>query len=474
MSRRFCFSVRLPLFFLAFIALLPVNVLASDWLYSFRPGDTIWSVCNQYTNEPNCWQKLGALNNIDADRRIAPGTRIKIPTSWLKVPPASATIFYVQGDAYYELFGEPVAVARKGVKLPIGSILKTDNGTATLLFADGSSMVLEANSELELDTLSNFELNGMVDSTVRLSKGTLRTRVIEREPRSQFRTITPSAVAVVRGTEYRVDIVADEPKSDLTAQEKTLVSVYQGLVDVGAEKTSYPVPASFGIVTKQGEPPKEPVKLLAAPAFVPFKQQNYVTFNSLELQSEAVAIDWDDLPDAAAYQLVVVADLQAGANSADQQIQSYVESQSEAAVIGLALGCYRLRLRAIDQQGLHGLAAEAPLCVEQRIASPEAIVQEIEILGAPVRWSEIPEATSYRIEVSDNENFTTLLDTITTQDVSVSFEYDKQIYWRVKAVGDGDQISLASPSYRWHPSAEEDYWALLVPIGLFVIGLILI
>ncbi|MFT6265693.1 MAG: hypothetical protein ACJAWS_001843, partial [Oleiphilaceae bacterium] len=184
-------------------------VSAADWLYSIRPGDTLWSICQQYAKEPGCWQKLGPLNNIDRNRSIPPGTRIRMPATWLKVPAASAIIVFTQGDVTYQHLGEVETIAKKGVKLPIGSQLITEQGTVTIVFADGSSMSLEPGSHLELDTLSSFELNGMVDSTVRLKRGTVKTRVIKRKPRSQFRTITPSAVASVRGTEYRVNVVTE-------------------------------------------------------------------------------------------------------------------------------------------------------------------------------------------------------------------------------------------------------------------------
>jgi hypothetical protein len=222
-------------------------VSAAGWLYSIRPGDTLWSVCKEYTKEPGCWQKLGPLNKIDQNRKIAPGTRLRIPASWLKNPAASATIVFTQGDVRYQHFGEVEADAVKGIKLPIGSQLTTGKGTVTIVFADGSSMILASDSQLELDTLSNFELNGMVDSTVRLKRGTVKTRVIKREPRSQFRTMTPSAVASVRGTEYRVNIVSgksspetssndagkgnsDKGSSDksITVKESTLIEVYEG------------------------------------------------------------------------------------------------------------------------------------------------------------------------------------------------------------------------------------------------------
>lgn len=357
--------------FLFFLMLVPVfqPVHAADWQYTIRPGDTLWTLCQEYTKEPGCWQKLGPLNNIDRDRAIPPGTRIRIPVSWLKVPAASVTITYVQGDVRFQLPEEAEAPATEGIKLGIGSKITTANGSVSLLFADGSSMVLEPNSQLELDTLSNFEVNGMVDSTVRLNQGTVKTRVIKREPRSHFRTITPSALAAVRGTEYRVNVVSDEQ------QQSTLVEVYQGLVDVGAENVTFPVPASFGIVAKQGETLQAPVKLLTKPAFINFEEQQTVPIDDTGKHLSPLSIQWQEIPLAVGFKLSIFADQQ-GDNQTESLMTSYQTDTNTVNINNLAQGCYQLSLRAIDKLGLHGLATQKRLCLTQKTVEPTVMEED--------------------------------------------------------------------------------------------------
>ncbi len=357
------------LFFLMLVSVLqPVN--AADWQYTMRPGDTLWSVCKEYTKEPGCWQKLGPLNNIGRDRAIPPGTRIRIPANWLKVPAATATIVFVQGDVSFQRPDEMETPASEGVELTIGSKLITGNGSVSLSFADGSSMVLEPNSQLELDTLSNFELNGMVDSTVRLNRGTVKTRVIKREPRSHFRTITPSALAAARGTEYRVNVVSSEQQ-----KQSTLVEVYEGLVDVGADKVTFPVPATFGIVAKQGETLQEPVKLLDKPELIGFEEQQIILIDDTRKRLSSPSIQWHEEPLAAGYQLNILADQQGKAKT-EKLITSYRTEANTVTIKDLAQGCYQLSLRAIDKLGLHGLAAQKRLCLTQQIALPPEVEEE--------------------------------------------------------------------------------------------------
>ena len=357
------------LFFLMLVSILqPVN--AADWQYTMRPGDTLWSVCKEYTKEPGCWQKLGPLNNIGRDRAIPPGTRIRIPANWLKVPAATATIIFVQGDVSFQRPDETEMPASEGIELTIGSKLITGDGSVSLSFADGSSMVLEPNSQLELDTLSNFELNGMVDSTVRLNRGTVKTRVIKREPRSHFRTITPSALAAVRGTEYRVNVVSNEQQ-----KQSTLVEVYEGLVDVGADKVTFPVPATFGIVAKQGETLQEPVKLLDKPELIGFQEQQIILVDDTGKLLSSPSIHWQEESLAAGYQLNILADQQGNAKT-EKLITSYRTEANTVTIKDLAQGCYQLSLRAIDKLGLHGLATQKRLCLTQQIALPPEVEEE--------------------------------------------------------------------------------------------------
>ena len=464
---------KLALLFLLLISFIqPVN--AADWLYTMRPGDTLWTLCKQYTKEPSCWQKLGPLNNIDRDRAIPPGTRIRIPANWLKVPAASAKIEFLQGEVSYQLPGESILAASEGVELTIGAKLLTGQGTVSLSFADGSSMVLEPNSQLELDTLSNFELNGMVDSTVRLNKGTVKTRVIKREPRSHFRTITPSAVAAVRGTEYRVNVLSEEQGA--ATRQTTLVEVYQGLVDVGAEQVTFPVPASFGIVAKKGEVLKEPVKLLDKPEFVAFPEQQTLLLDAESKPITPVFIEWQELAQASGFQLNILADHLADSKT-EKLLKSYRIQGNRINLNELAIGCYQLSLRAIDSLGLHGLAEQKRLCLNQQIPTP--LVHNLPVnlddgQQVEIRWGKLDDATRYRIELAQTPDFSSLL--VREEISATSYIVSKQstaLFVRIKALGEHGLYSSYSQSI--HIPAQEiveenDSWKMLIPIGLFLLG----
>jgi len=480
-----------PFILLLFILLLfslakPAN--AADWLYTIRPGDTLWSLCQQYTKEPNCWNKLGPLNNIDQNRKIPPGTRIRVPAGWLKVPAASAIITFTQGDVTYQHVGENKAPAAKGVKLPAGSILTTGKGSVTLVFADGSSMILEPNSHLELDALSSFESNGMVDSSVRLNRGTLKTRVIKREPRSQFRTITPSAVAAVRGTEYRVNLVSEkgsEEGGEQSDNKSTLIEVYQGLVDVGAENTTHSVPAGFGIVTKQGQAPQAPTRLLDKPLFLPFDENQNLTMT----QVDPITIQWQPIDTASGYQLNILTDQKKDAQP-EALIQTYRTKEHQVNLNTLAQGCYQLSLRAADPLGLHGLASRKRLCLTEVLAIPifdGASSNDNSKPDKRISWSEISGAQGYRIEISEHPNFSALIENTEVLESHYLLEHKRfkqnaELFIRVQALSVSSKHSNFSQSIHWKPekfpeeivevAEEKEIWPVLLPIGFFLLALL--
>ncbi len=466
----------------------PVN--AADWVYTMRPGDTLWTLCREYTNEPLCWQKLGLINNIAKDRSIPPGTRIRVPVAWLKVPPATVTVSYVQGEASFQRPDEAEKNLEAGMELSVGTRIRTGKGSLTLAFADGSRLLLEPDSELELDALSNFELNGMVDSTLRLKRGTVKTRVIKREPRSRFQTLTPSAVAAVRGTEYRVSLSSPAGQDNTNAHSAvTRIEVYDGLVDVGADAVSYPVPAKYGIVAKPGEALKPPVELLESPVFLPVTEQQMVIRNEQGAALSDVIITWQPLVGALAYQFTVFMD----ANSETDRDKLLLTRQLDATQFNLNEldnGCYRLSVRAIDHYGLHGFASEQRVCLipglnipslslTQSSSQPENIQTAAQdVINKPriVSWTPIQDAEQYRVERSRFEDFSELFDRREISDTQLVFDdQDPGLFIRVQAFTHDGRYSEPSPAV-FIPveplPVEEPWWPMLIPVGLFILAIL--
>ena len=61
------------------ILLMPMSAVSSEWIYSVRPGDTLWDLCKTYTTKIDCPTKLGERNHVSLPKRLPPGYLIRFP-----------------------------------------------------------------------------------------------------------------------------------------------------------------------------------------------------------------------------------------------------------------------------------------------------------------------------------------------------------------------------------------------------------
>ena len=138
---------------------------SSDWSYRVRPKDNIWDLAARYLKPDVSWQKLQDYNHVADPLHLPPGMTLHIPVAWLRLEPARAKVVAVIGEATAKLpdSAAPVPV-KAGMSFGYGASLLTGNDTSlTLEFADGSRVLVQANSELALDRLSAYGDTGMVD-----------------------------------------------------------------------------------------------------------------------------------------------------------------------------------------------------------------------------------------------------------------------------------------------------------------------
>lgn len=428
------------------------NSFAADWLYTVRPGDTLWDLCQRYTKEPGCWYKLDKVNGVEFPRRLPPGFVVSFPVDWLKTVPTPVEVSFVDGNVSVRLRqGAEAQAVSVGDKLPIGAHIVTVQGNVNLLFADGTTMQLEPNSELILDTLSAVDGIGIVDSRLRLNRGAVKTRVIERKPTSRFQITTPTAVAAVRGTQYRVSSILGE---------QTLMrgEVFEGLVAVSANNTQQGVAAGFGIVAKQGESLSEPRALLPPPVFTMGEAA----------QSLPALISWQALVDAQTYQLEILQD-----NDKDELIQRNELNTLEYTISSLDPGCYQLRIRAIDNAQLQGLANQQKLCIAPSLELPELSSNDItyrERYAATLAWPPVDGAVEYVYQVSSDVSFNNILSEGRVSAPQLDLAGTEPLFIRVQVVGQEGQVTAFSEALQWQP--RPGHWPVIVTFGLFALVLL--
>ena len=186
------------------LLLVSVASQAADWRYSMRPGDTVWTICKEYTAYPGCWQELPAYNAVSDPTRMSTGFVLKIPNQWLKQSQVAAQVIYVSGAASYLKARQAPQVLVLGQQLRMGDGVSVNSGSATLQFTDGATIVMSANSELTIDSVSAQKQSRSQAIDISLPRGDIKVTVPKRSAKPKFRVKTPAAVAAVRGTEFRV------------------------------------------------------------------------------------------------------------------------------------------------------------------------------------------------------------------------------------------------------------------------------
>ncbi|MCF7222709.1 FecR family protein [Marilutibacter chinensis] len=380
--------------------LLPVVATAADWTYRVRPGDTLWDLGARYLRADIGWQRLQMHNAISDPYRLPPGSRLDIPVEWLRVDPARARLVAVRGEVRAQPSPRtPEQDASEGMRLGIGGWLQTGpQASATLEFADGSRMLVQAGSRVEFDKLSAYGATGMVDTRLRLIQGRTSNHVKPATgPASRYVIDTPSATTSVRGTRFRVG-AGNGGGPDLT-------EVLEGLVHVGREAGDVLLRHGHGALAGANAP-EGVLELPPAPV---------IDDPQTRLHSLPVRLAWSGTEDAAAYQVEVVSEAEP-----DVLLFETLTTATELRIDTLPAGEHRLRLRAVDANGLQGHDAMRSFTINADPAPPIAIGPRRDaVLHHPrprFEWTRPEKATETVFQLATDPSFDTLLsDAVTGQ-----------------------------------------------------------
>lgn len=223
-----------------------------EWRHTTRPGENLWDISESHLVQPNKWEQLYKYNRLNVNVKQLPvGTPLRVPARWLRHQPAKATLISVTGQVHVQRPGASRVLAEAAQELAIGTLLQTQaNSSALVRFADATTLLLQAESTMLLDTMSVYAGGHMADTRVRLQQGQVEIRANPFNRSDQrFEVITPAAVAAVRGTHFFVQTTA------LETHEKTIEGLVE-VTDTSASKTVL-VAAGFRTVIKTGQKPEE-------------------------------------------------------------------------------------------------------------------------------------------------------------------------------------------------------------------------
>lgn len=415
---------------LALFMSLPFGARSADWVYTVRPGDTIWELSQQFLKDPNQWPEVQKYNNVDDAHVMQPGRQLSIPVEWLKHQPKAARIIESHGEVSVIRNGKSQA-ASASATLNSGDTLRSGaDGSATIEFADGSRLLLQSNSEAVMDSLGSFDATGMVDTSVRLKRGRVENKVAPQKPDSRYRIITPAAVAAVRGTEFRV---GTDNGGDLMRNE-----VLEGKIAVSGSGVTREVPMGYGNITETGKPPTEPQPLPAAPDLSGLSKRG---------AESGITFHWPAVANAVRYRAQLARDERFTSLLKDEVLPG-----NELTWNGLLPANYTLRVRAINDLGIEGFDGRHSFTILAPLAAPRPLTPEDGAVMAPGRpfiaWSQTLGANSYHLQLASDAQFNSGLVDIGSV-VNNNFRPADDLpagnyYWRVASVTAGVESDFSA------------------------------
>ena len=160
----------------------------------------------------------------------------------------SAVITDLKGEVLLKSAQGATLPAQRGQVLPPESNIETAKGSLLLSLQDGSQVLVKPHSHVVLKAPEQSQGNFL-----QLLLGNIIAKVQKRLGNaSSFRMGTPTAVITVRGTRFSVEV---------TKKNKTIVEVYEGLVEVvGLAMPNHPVMIRPGFYTQieNDRPPQSP------------------------------------------------------------------------------------------------------------------------------------------------------------------------------------------------------------------------
>ncbi|WP_415914134.1 FecR domain-containing protein [Paraburkholderia sp. J12] len=317
--------------------------------YVTRAGDSLYNIAGRYLSDPSDWAQLARLNQVSAPRHLQPGMALRVPVALLRQDGLAAKVIATTGPATHAFRDQPSLPLVVGSNLVEGDRVQTGkDGFATLELADGTHLIIPPETSLELGTLRQTVLTGTTDRIVNLKQGEVDSEVTHATRKDdRFQIRSPSVVAGVRGTSFRVNYDG--------GNGATAVEVLEGAVGVdaahggaGAPAPGTPLAASselvaarHGSLTAAGGAVGTPVALLDAPDLT----------NPGKVQDDAsVAFDIAPVQAARGYRVQIGRD--AGLLDMIRDLRS---DSAHADAGALPDGTYFARITAIDQNGLEGM-----------------------------------------------------------------------------------------------------------------------
>jgi hypothetical protein len=393
--------------------------------YTVRAGDTLYGVAQRLLDDRRQWRALQARNGVRNPRRLQPGSKLQVPIAWLRRENLYAIVVAAEGEVRARARGAEINLG-PGVQLPAETRITTGApGAITLRLVDGSTIEVQAATEVELRRLQRVIEASTHDDQINVSRGRI---AVSAPPRTgagaRFEVITPRAVTGVRGTTFRIG----------SSDDASLVEVLGGGVASRGRQEGNPAASIDGgqgaVFDGSSAAVPRVVKLLPAPGLA----------TPPTLSATPGSLPIDPVEGAQGYRAQL---------ALDSRFERVIDESASSAPVyrtpDLADGSYWIRVRAVDGNGLEGFDAVAPVVVSARPRPPFPAAAPGYGNGpaTSVRfdWTAAEGAAAYRFVVARDAAMTDVLHDrrpVAATSVAVDLPLaDADYFWRVASIDAG-------------------------------------
>jgi hypothetical protein len=396
------------------------------------PRDTLSSLSHERFVSDTAWREVARFNRLPDPNVILPGQTLRVPVRLMRWRPVAAKLVSVVGDVSID-----ASPGASGSSLAEGQRIQTGaGGSAVVELADGSHVRLPPSSLAEVVNSRSYapdadesKVGAWFAGTLRVLRGSVEvfaTKVLRAKP---LEVTTPTAVAGVRGTHYRVNY--DEAADGISRAE-----VLEGVVRFDAAgsasaEAGVDLHAGFGAALDASTPKPMVAALPDAPDLTNVPERFERPLVRFVVPNETSTLHLQVAEDSNFERIV-----------RDQQ----ATPNADVRIADLDDGQWYLRARRVGALGIEGQDAARGFVLKARPEPPAPSSPRADGKASvgPVSFSWAPnvQAAQVHLQVAEDAAFARIVadqDGLNGSLQKVQIERPGTYYWRLASVrADGD------------------------------------
>jgi hypothetical protein len=209
----------------------PVN---TNVQYEMKSGDTLLRLVAKYFKHPSAIREIATLNQLKDINTIPVGKKLLFPRQLVQAQTTKANVTSLDCVDAVKVNGESRSI-KLGEGLNQGDTIETPKGCQVVLTLDDrSTLALLSGTLIKIKTLLKNPLEKSPEVEVDLLNGRVEVDVPKRPAAdAPFQVRTPSSLAGVRGTKFRVGFDADVRDGQVEVKQGNVAA--KGSVDDAAK-----------------------------------------------------------------------------------------------------------------------------------------------------------------------------------------------------------------------------------------------